>query len=67
MANTLKIVLILIGIALIGYGAYIFLFPGNSLGFGTFQVEKENSNAQVFAMIGFGVLALIGGIAYKRR
>lgn len=67
MANTLKIVLILVGLVLIGYGLYTLLFPGNSLGFGAFQVENEDSNSQIFAMIGFGVLTLIGGIAYKKR
>ena len=67
MANTLKIVLILVGLALIGYGLYILLFPENSVGLGTFQVATEKGNSQVFAMIGFGVLALIGGIAYKKR
>lgn len=64
MANTLKIVLVLFGLGLIGYGLYVFFFPGNSLGFG--RVQVENGNAQVFAMIGLGALALIGGIAYKR-
>lgn len=67
MANTLKIVLILIGLGLIGYGVYVFLIPENSAGFGSFQVATEKGNSQIFAMIGLGVLALIGGIAYKRR
>lgn len=67
MANTLKIVLILVGCGLIGFGLYTLFVPGNFADGGSFQVENGKGNSQVFAMIGLGVLALIGGIAYKKR
>lgn len=67
MANTLKIVLILIGVLLIGYGLYIWVVPEAAAGFGSFQVEPEKGSSQIIAMIVFGILMLIGGIAYKRR
>lgn len=67
MSNTLKIVLILFGALLIGYGLYVWISPESAAGFGSFQVETETGNSQVFAMIGLGILSLIGGIAYKRR
>ena len=66
MANTLRIVLILVGVIMIGFGLFFWLFP-NSDSFGLFQVESNNENSQIIAMISFGILALIGGIAYKRR
>ncbi len=66
MGNTLRVVLILIGSLMIGYGLYLWISPEvNALEF--IQSEKENRNSQLFAMIAFGILMLISGIAYKRR
>lgn len=66
MGNTLKIVLILIGAALIVLGLFFLIFPGIQ-GFGPFRIQSEDRTAQILAMIVFGILALIVGLAYKRR
>lgn len=67
MKNTLKITLILIGIGLIGYGAYL-LFSGQTPPETVHQnLEDTNSYTQSLAMIAFGVLCLVSGIAFKRR
>ncbi|HET8837765.1 MAG TPA: hypothetical protein VFM82_02095 [Flavobacteriaceae bacterium] len=66
MGNTLKVVLILIGAVLVALGLYFLISPGMQ-GFGPFQIEGEDRTAQIVAMIAFGILALIVGLAYKRR
>ncbi len=62
MKNTLRFALMTIGIALIGFGTYLLLFPDVSLGD---KIIRDDS--QSYAAIVFGILCLISGIAYKRR
>ncbi len=67
MNNTLKIVLLVVGIALIAYGLYTLITPEFSLDAGPLQVEAQGDNTQSYAMIAFGILALIGGMAFRKR
>ncbi len=67
MNNTLKMVLLIVGIGLIAYGLYTAIAPEVSIDAGPFQVQAQGDNTQSYAMIGLGVLALIGGIAFKKR
>jgi len=67
MKNTLKVVLLIVGVALIGYGIYTLLFPHISLNNGTEKILAENDNTQSFAMICFGVLTLICGLAFRKK
>lgn len=67
MNNTLKIVLLILGVGLIGYGLYTLITPEFSMSAGPFQVEAQGDNTQSYAMIAFGILALIGGLAFKKR
>ncbi|MDT0646204.1 LPXTG cell wall anchor domain-containing protein [Zunongwangia sp. F260] len=67
MNNVLKIVLLLIGIGLIAYGLYAVITPEFAINAGPIQVEAHGDNTQAYAMIGFGILALIGGLAFRRR
>ena len=66
MANTLRIALILIGTILIGFGVCAWLFP-DALPTSWLQMGQRNKSTQFLSMIAFGFLALLGGIAYKRR
>jgi len=67
MNNVLKFVLLIIGIGLIGYGLYDILTPEFSIDAGPLQVEAHGDNTQSYAMIVFGVLALVGGLAFGKR
>lgn len=67
MQNTLKIVLLVVGIALIGYGLYTVIFPHISLEDGTSKIPAKTDNTQSFAMICLGILTLVCGLAFKKR
>lgn len=67
MNNVLKFVLLIIGIGLIGYGVYDLLTPEFAIDAGPLQVEAHADQTQSYAMIAFGVLALVGGLAFGKR
>lgn len=67
MNNTLKIVLLIVGIILVVYGFYTLLTPEVSLQAGPLKVEAQGDKTQSYAMIGLGILALISGAAFKKR
>lgn len=67
MKNTLKIVLLILGIFLVGYGLYTLITPEVSLQAGPLKVEAQGDNTQSYAMIGLGILSLIGGVAFNKR
>lgn len=67
MNNILKIVLLVIGVGMIGYGLYRLITPEFAIDAGPLQVEAHGDHTQSYAMIGFGVLALIGGLAFGKR
>lgn len=67
MQNTLKIVLLIVGIGLTGYGIYTVIFPHISLTNGVTKVKAVQDNTQSYAMIGLGVLSLLAGIAFQKR
>jgi uncharacterized membrane protein HdeD (DUF308 family) len=67
MKNTLKIVLLILGIVLVIYGLYTLIAPEVSLQAGPFKVEAQGDNTQSYAMIGLGILALVGGVAFNKR
>lgn len=62
MKNILRFSLIIIGAGLIGFGLYSYLFPET---FADTQIGEDNS--QAWAMMAFGALCLLSGLAYKRR
>ncbi|MDN3596462.1 hypothetical protein [Zunongwangia endophytica] len=67
MNNVLKIALLVIGVGLVGYGIYSLFSPEVALDSAPIEVEAQDSNTQSYAMIAFGLLTLIGGLAFKRR
>ncbi|WP_081208894.1 hypothetical protein [Salegentibacter sediminis] len=67
MNNVLKVVLLVVGLGLIAYGFYTLITPEVSVDAGPFQFEAQGDKTQPIAMIAFGILALIGGLAYKKR
>ena len=67
MNNVLKIVLLVIGIGLIGYGLYTLITPEFSIDAGPLQVQAQGDKTQSYAMIVFGILSLVGGLAFGKR
>ena len=67
MNNVLKFVLLIIGVGLVGYGLYTLITPEFAIDAGPIQVEAHGDNTQSYAMIAFGILSLIGGLAFKKR
>lgn len=67
MNNVLKFVLLVIGAGLIGYGVYQLVTPEFSIDAGPLQVEAHGDNTQSYAMIAFGLLSLIAGLAFRKR
>jgi hypothetical protein len=67
LKNVLRIVLLIVGLLLVGYGIYTFFTPEVIMQAGPLKVEAQGDKTQSYAMIGLGILALIGGIAFKKR
>lgn len=67
MNNTLKIVLLIVGILLVIYGLYTLFTPEVAFEAGPLKVEAQGDNTQSYAMIGLGILALIGAAAFGRK
>jgi len=67
LKNVLRIVLLIVGVFLIGYGLYNFFIPEVIMEAGPLKVESQGDKTQSYAMIGLGILALLGGIAFKKR
>lgn len=67
MNNVLKFVLLIIGIGLVGYGLYDLLTPEFAIDAGPLQVEAHGDNTQSYAMIIFGILSIVGGLAFRKR
>lgn len=67
MNNVLKVVLLIIGVGLVGYGVYTLVSPEFSIDAGPLQIDAQGDNTQSYAMIVFGILALAGGLAFRSK
>ncbi|UAB79959.1 hypothetical protein INR76_07365 [Marixanthomonas sp. SCSIO 43207] len=66
--KVLKLILILVGVALIIFGLYNAFVPQEVVGIGNLEVSaKEGLSNQTLAMIALGVLALLAGAFIKKR
>jgi hypothetical protein len=64
----LKMILVIVGVALIGFGLYNAFVPQEILDIGPLEVSsKEGLNNQTLGMIGLGVLALLAALFAKNR
>ncbi|EDP97668.1 hypothetical protein U8527_04945 [Kordia algicida OT-1] len=66
MNKTVKLVLLIVGIALIGYGIFMFVTPETSVDLAIVEIEEQD-NTNAFIMIGLGVVALIGSLVGGRK
>jgi len=66
MNKTIKMILLIVGIGLLGYGIYLLLMPETSLDLGFINIETQD-NKNAYITIGLGLLALaIGFFAGKK-
>ncbi len=64
----LKVVLLVVGVALVIFGLYNAFAPQTVVDIGPLEVnKKEGLSSQTLGMIGIGVLALIAGALIKDR
>jgi uncharacterized membrane protein HdeD (DUF308 family) len=66
MNNTIKTVLLIAGVALLGYGIYTLIRPEASLDLGILKVESQD-NTNAYITIGLGLLALIIGFLAGKK
>lgn len=52
---------------MVGYGFYTLVTPEVVMQAGPLKVEAQGDKTQSYAMIGLGILALVGSIAFKKR
>ncbi len=66
--KVLKVVLMIVGVALLIFGLYNAFVPQTVLDIGPIEVNaKEGLTDQTIGMIGIGILAIIGGAMIKNR
>lgn len=61
MTKTIKLILILAGVALLVYGGYTLVTPEASVDLGPVAIEAQD-NTNAYITIGLGLVALIGGL-----
>ena len=61
MNKSIKLVLLIAGIALIGYGIYTVIAPEASLSLGPLNAEVQDNNT-AYITIGLGVVALLASL-----
>ncbi|QHI36691.1 hypothetical protein IMCC3317_20560 [Kordia antarctica] len=59
MNKSVKLVLLIVGIILIGYGVYTMIMPETSVDLAVVKIEGQDNTNSYFA-IGLGLVALIG-------
>lgn len=60
MSKTVKNLLLIVGIALLGYGIYTLIAPEASVGIGDLSIEAQD-NTNAYITMGFGLVALLLG------
>ena len=66
MNKTIKMILLIAGVGLLGYGIYLLVIPETSLDLGILDIQTQD-NKNAYMTIGLGLLALaIGFFAGKK-
>ncbi len=58
MSKSIKSVLIVVGIILLGYGIYAMIIPETSVSIGDLDLVEAQDNTNAYISIGLGILAL---------
>ncbi|GGK27228.1 hypothetical protein GCM10007962_21820 [Yeosuana aromativorans] len=67
MNKTIKSILLIVGVALLGYGIYTLVVPETILSIGSLDVKAKDSNNNSYITIGLGLLALLIGLLGSRK
>jgi len=68
MNKTIKSILIIAGVVLLGYGIYTLVEPQTIISIGSLDVKaKDNNNNSSYITIGLGILSLFIGLAGSRK
>ena len=66
MNKTIKLILLIAGIALIGYGIYTIIAPEASFSLGPLNAEVQDNNS-AYITIGLGIVALLVGLIAGKK
>jgi hypothetical protein len=66
MNNTIKKLLLAVGLILIGYGIYTLIAPEASVSFGGFSVEAQD-NTNAYTTLAFGLVALVASFVLGKK
>lgn len=58
MNKTIKMILLIAGVGLLGYGIYMLVAPETSVSIGPLDVQAQDNN-NAYITIGLGLLALV--------
>ena len=58
MNKTVKTILLIVGVVLLGYGIYILIQPETSLSIGDLTLFESQDNTNAYITIGLGIVAL---------
>lgn len=59
MNKSIKLVLLVAGIILLGYGIYTMITPETQVSIGDLDLIKEQDNTNAYISIGLGILAVV--------
>jgi hypothetical protein len=59
MNKSIKSILVIVGVVLLGYGIYAMIMPETQISIGDLDIVKEQDNRNAYIIIGLGLVALI--------
>ncbi|RBP32969.1 hypothetical protein DFR65_102305 [Oceanihabitans sediminis] len=66
MNKSIKTVLLVVGVALLGYGIYTMIAPEASISIGEFGIEAQD-NTNAYITIALGIVALIASVFVGKK
>ena len=67
MNKTIKTLLIIAGLALLGYGIYTLIIPETDINIGELDLIEAQDNTNAYITIGLGILALAVALLGRRK
>lgn len=67
MSNSIKKVLLIVGIILLGYGIYTLITPESSVSIGDLSILETQDNTNAYITIAFGLVSLALGYLGGRK
>ncbi|RIA08740.1 hypothetical protein OE09_0562 [Flavobacteriaceae bacterium MAR_2010_72] len=67
MNKSIKSILMIVGVVLIGYGIYTIVVPETILSIGSLDVKAKDTNNNSYIMTGLGLAALLFSIIGSRK